>query len=277
MSKISLDYRTTYVGLGIHALFCWRSDCLCPAGMILYNACGDGNEGVDARTRIDIIHIYVLPESRKLGIGKSMIKHLQQECDVMHTPVAADSGTEALLESCGFGHDSEAINWIWKKQQKPRLESGIQVDATLAGLLGWKGVALNDVPGNDGKASKLLCGSPPGSEEVRPVPSYSSDISIALSLIVELSERYHLDYQWWKFGGMYSCGVRKEGAPGDFADHDTSPWYECLPVAICHALIAYLTRLQQARAEAKAAEQARQEEDAEIDKCPALNHHTSST
>lgn len=261
--SFSLNFEMTYIGRGLNALYCWRSDCLCPAGFVILSECGDGSQesiskdGLPSRKRADIIHIYVVEWSRGLGIGHAMIQKLQAEYDVIHTPVAINNDTESLLKDSGFVHNAANIDWSWARSQKPRLVAGHEVDKALAILLGWKNVEVREAAQEKGDPIKVLVGIPPMGEEIKPVPSWSTDKALALGLLVELGERSKFDYQWWKFGGNYSCGIRSAGSVMEaeaFADEETSAWYPSFPLAISHALIVYLQRLrQQKKAEREAA------------------------
>jgi GNAT superfamily N-acetyltransferase len=244
MSNYILEFTQSYVGHGLHSLYCWRSDCLAPAGLLLFNRCGDGSPGPDARIRIDINHIYTLPSSRNQGIGQAMIIHLQNESDVIHTPVASDPTTESMLKSCGFVHDVNSINWIWTKPIKAKLEAGLDVDIQLATLLGWKNIKKKD-------DSPIALGLPPGGDELKTIPSYSVSKPLSLGLLVELSERINLDYHWWRHNGNYSCGVRSGNEEGAFDESDISPWYPSLSLAICHSLIYYLTLTKTTKSNSK--------------------------
>lgn len=248
MSKYILEFTESYVGHGVHALYCWRSDRLSPAGWILFNRYRDGSEKIQSRTRIDIVLAHVVG-SKQSDIVEAIIGRMQEECDVIHTPVATDTCTESVMTACGFVHDAAGMDWVWRKPVKPRLEAGGQTDLTLATLLGWRN-AQHEQNGE----SKIVVALPPGGTELRPVPAYSTDRSLALGLIVELAERVNLDYNWWKFKGLYSCGVRSGDQTGEFKDEDTSPWYNHLNLAICHALINYLQRLRIAKHARKEAE-----------------------
>jgi hypothetical protein len=152
-----------------------------------------------------------------------------------------------LLTDTGFKHQEAGIDWCWMRPQKPKLTAGHDADKVLAHLLGWRNLEIRESAQEKGDPIKMLVGIPPMGEEIKAVPSWSTDKALALGLLVELGERSGFDYQWWKFGGKYSCGVRRAGSgePTEFADDEISSWYGSFPLAICHALIVYLQRLRQ--------------------------------
>lgn len=249
-STFTLSYEKTSIGKGMYALYCWRSDCLCPAGFIILSECGDI---VDAslgtaqsgRVRADIIHIYVPEWSRGVGIGHSMIQKMQEDYDVIHTPVAESKEADSLLKDCNFQHDTENIDWYWSRPKKIKIAANAHTNKALAVLLGWTHIDIRDIPQEKGDPIKIYIGVPPPTPhsggEPRPIPSWSQDKALALGLLVDLGERSGLDYQWWKMGDTYSCGVRKGGdSSACYRDEDVSPWYNSFSLAICHALIVYL-------------------------------------
>lgn len=241
-STFSLSYEKTNIGKGMYALYCWRSDCLCPAGFIILSECGDIlNESQTGRIRADIIHIYVVEWSRGLGIGHAMIHKLQEDYDVIHTPVAESKEADSLLKDCNFSHDTDNIDWYWSRPQKHKITANAHTNRALAMLLGWTHIEIRDIPQEKGEPIKIYVGISPNGGEPRPLPSWSQDKALALGLLVDLGERIGLDYQWWKMGDAYSCGVRKGGdSHASYRSEDTSPWYNSFPLAICHALIVYL-------------------------------------
>ena len=261
--ELSLEYQMVYIGRGLHALYCWRNDCLGPVGTIIYTKMSNNLQCSEARTRVDIINIHVLikfrhdylPEEwkREDGIACSMLNHLQEQVDVIHIPVVFESSPESVLEACDFKHDVPQVNWVWVKPEKARIEYGIDTDANLAILLGWKEVCVRETPlpgweedehSSEGEVSStLLSGIPPFGTSMRVVPSWSTDEAVALSLLVNLSKKSDFDYHWWKFGKKYSCALRNNGADVSFSEEWISSWYSTLQLAICHAIILYLSNL----------------------------------
>ena len=257
MSTFTLSYEKTVIGKGMYALYCWRSDCLCPAGFIILSECGDIVEASlstiqSGRIRADIIHIYVPEWTRGMGIGHAMIQKLQEDYDVIHTPVAESKEADALLKDCHFQHDTDNIDWYWSRPKKLKIAANAHTNKALAVLLGWHDILIRDIPQEKGDPIKIYVGIPPAGGESRPIPSWSQDKALALGLLVDLGERSGLDYQWWKMGDTYSCGVRGGGdSSASYRNEDVSPWYESFPLAICHALIVYLQRTANSKAMAE--------------------------
>lgn len=251
----SISYEKTSIGKGMYALYCWRSDCLCPAGIIILSECGDIVDATSSneqtgRIRADIIHIYVPEWSRGVGIGHAMIEKLQEDYDVIHTPVAESAEAHSLLTSCNFQHDASNIDWYWSRPQKRKLTANAHTNRKLAILLGWTHIEVREIEQEKGVPIKIYVGVPPPTPnaggEPRPIPSWCQDKASALGLLVDLGERGGLDYQWWKMGDSYSCGVRNAGdLSSPYKSEDVSPWYDSFPLAICHALIVYLERAWQ--------------------------------
>jgi hypothetical protein len=247
----------------MYALYCWRSDCLCPAGLIILSECGDIADAAvskeqTGRIRADIIHIYVPEWSRGVGIGHAMIQKLQEGYDVIHTPVAESKEADSLLKDCNFLHDTDNIDWHWSRPQKRKIIANAHTNKALAMLLGWTNIDIRDIPQEKGDPIKIYVGIPPTLGEPRPIPSWSQDKALALGLLVDLGEHAGLDYQWWKMGETYSCGVRNGGdSNASYKNEDVSPWYNSFPMAICHALIVYLSRLAQSKAAAEQEEPAK--------------------
>jgi len=240
----SLDFELSDIGRGMKAFYCWRSDCLCPAGFVILCECGDGSKGnVSQRIRADILHIYVPEWTRGHGIGTRMIEELKLRYHAIHTPVTESKDAEELFVKCGFVHDESLINWHWCRNPKPILVEGFQVDSRLAHFLGWTNIEVRDEDTAKGK-EKILVGLPANSKSVFKVPMWSSDKAAALGLLVDFSIKHNLNYQSWKIGGRYCCGFNDE--PLDPSSPSASSWYENMALSICHAMILFFEkRLEQ--------------------------------
>ena len=237
--EYSYNFHESNIGRGIQALYCWRSDCLCPVGLILYTLSGDGHEGVEARIRADILHIYVVEWARDKGVGEKMIHELQRKSDVIHNAVASNQAAESLLNKTGFTYIPSSINWSWIKPVKTKISSGFNMNAYLALLLGWTHVEFYDY---DDRAN-TLCGVPPNEKNVIPIPAWSTDETDAVILLLAIAERYKLDYQWWKEGKYYCCGMKEVSQDRNYYEDQMSPWYNTLALSVCDTVVSYLARI----------------------------------
>jgi hypothetical protein len=238
----TLDFVTMDIGRGIKGLYCWRSDCICPAGFVIYTACGDGKEFPSpSRNRADILHIYVPEWTREMGIGHALVNEMKEMFCTIHTPVTDSKASKSLFEDCGFTHDEESIDWRWSMPVRQVLTAGPSVDKALAVHLGWTNIEV--------EKTAILLGIPPGGKARIQIPNWSVDLAQSISLMIDHCSKHHLDYQWYKAGDYYSCGIRNDGILIDFdkaSVDEVSGWYDSLPMSICHALLAYFQSVKMA-------------------------------
>ena len=235
------------IGRGISMIVCWSNKSLCPPAMVLFSRCTNGLSGVETRNRIDVLQFYISNNNA----GEALMNQLKKTCNTIHVASVSDDALNEFLKKNEFEYTEASLDWTWSKPMAQPLESGPQLDGNLAILLGWMNVKVSkkdDV--------KLVVGIPPdATAESLPIaiPPWSTDLPLALALLIELSEKCHFDYKWWKLGGNYSVGVRSHTDGGtEFSEDETSLWYKSLPLAIVDALANHLKRIWLAEQELKA-------------------------
>jgi len=234
----SLVFRKLSLGRGIYQLVCWSDETVCPCGLVFFQVQTNGKNGVDCRTRIDILQIYVPTWAQRQGIGGAMLNKLKDDSDVVHTSMHTDAHMTAFLKKYGFMYAEESMDWCWTRTRATPFEGCPATDAVLASLLGWTSIK------KDGQNN--FFGLPPnasGSQDEKKllmIPSWSTDRALALALLIEVSDKHGFDHRWWKLGGNYRVGVRTEESSADFSDDQCGLWYSALPIAIVDAMIRFL-------------------------------------